>query len=77
MAKKGSNAQDVKLCIHLYGCLYVLLLSYVHHFSICLCSSITWRKQIFKFDILSFEYKPDGFNSCFWTEIMNTMRIIE
>ena len=27
------------------------------------CSSISWRKQIFKFDILSFEYKPDGFLS--------------
>ena len=77
MAEKGSNAQDVKLYIHLYGCLYVLLLSYVDHFSIFLCSSITWRKQIFKFDILSFEYKPDRFNSCFWTEIMNTMRTIE
>jgi hypothetical protein len=27
------------------------------------CSSISWRKQIFKLDILSFEYKPDGFLS--------------
>jgi hypothetical protein len=27
------------------------------------CSSISWRKQIFKFDILSFEYEPDEFLS--------------
>ena len=26
MAEDGSNAQDVKLYIHLYGCLYVLLI---------------------------------------------------
>ena len=26
MAEKGSNAQDVKLYIHLYGCLYALLI---------------------------------------------------
>ena len=25
------------------------------------CSSISWQKQIFKLDILSFEYKPGGF----------------
>ena len=29
MAGDGSNAQDVKLYIHLYGCLYVLLISLV------------------------------------------------
>ena len=27
------------------------------------CPSISWRKQIFKLDILTFEYKPDGFLS--------------
>ena len=69
MAEDGSNSQDVKLYIHLYGCFYVLSilrvvlqLSYASHFSVFF-SSISWRKQIFKFDILSFEYKPDGFLS--------------
>ena len=27
------------------------------------CSSISWRKHIFKFDILSIEYEPDEFLS--------------
>ena len=27
------------------------------------CPSISWRKQIFNLDILTFEYKPEGFLS--------------